>query len=272
VDLADENPTSSRELWLAFLKGLVEEDVPVQLVATIRADDIVRDSDILHLYKRAGFARILIGMETTDPDTLAYINKGSEAPVDRQAIRLLRRHDILSQVAYVTGFREETDSDYLLGLRRLLSYDPDQINAMYATPHRWTRFYRENADRRIVETDPSRWDYRHQVLAARIPPWRVFLWMKLTEAIVQLRPRALWRVLAHRDPQIRKALRWCYEVGCRAWFHEVRSFLFRHRRRPTGRTLVRFWGAPQDLKTDSGASPKAEPLTKSDPIVTSSVL
>ena len=28
--------------------------------------------------------------------------------------------------------------------------------------------------------------------------------------MLQLRPRALRRVLAHRDPALRKALRWCY--------------------------------------------------------------
>jgi len=75
VDLADENPTSSPRLWKAFLEALVAEDVPVRLVATIRATDIVRDADILHLYKKAGFARILLGVETTNPDTLTRLHK-----------------------------------------------------------------------------------------------------------------------------------------------------------------------------------------------------
>ena len=52
------------------------------------------------------------------------------------------------------------------------------------------------------------------------------MWVKLTEVILQLRPRALWRVLFHRDPDIRAALRWCYGVGQRAWFFEVREFHF----------------------------------------------
>ena len=99
----------------------------------------------------------------------------------------------ITQVAYVVGFEEERDFDYLRGLHQLLEYDPDQINAMYVTPHRWTPFYRQCAGRRVVEPDQSRWDYRHLVLATGIPPWRVFLWMKLTEAVLQLRPRALRR-------------------------------------------------------------------------------
>jgi anaerobic magnesium-protoporphyrin IX monomethyl ester cyclase len=251
VDLADENPTSSKRLWTVFLESLIEENLPVQLVTTIRAGDIVRDADILHLYKRAGFSRILMGVETTNADTLAKIRKGTTIATDREAVRLLRQFDILSQIAYVVGFEEETDRDLLHGLRQLLSYDPDQINAMYVTPHRWTPFYRESAGRRVVECEQSRWDYRHQVLATGIPPWRVFLWVKLTEAVLQLRPRALRRVLAHRDPIIRKALRWCYRVGGRAWLFELRSFLSRRRHRTEEVTLAELWGPPQEVEEEA---------------------
>jgi anaerobic magnesium-protoporphyrin IX monomethyl ester cyclase len=246
VDLADENPTSSPRLWQAFLEALIAQHVPVQLVASIRASDIVRDADILHLYKKAGFSRILMGVETTSAQTQARIRKGATIATDREAVQLLRRHDILSQVAHVVGFEQETDRDLLRGLGQLLRYDPDQINAMYVTPHRWTPFYRESAGRRVIEPDQSRWDYRHQVLATGLPPWRVFLWVKLTEAVLQLRPRALWRVLAHRDRGIRKALRWCYGVGRRAWLFEVRDFLVRRHRQPADVTLAEFCGAPQD--------------------------
>jgi anaerobic magnesium-protoporphyrin IX monomethyl ester cyclase len=233
------------------LEALIAENVPVQLITTIRASDIVRDADILHLYKKAGFSRILMGVETTNADTQARIRKGATTATDREAVRLLRQHDILSQVAYVVGFEEETDRDLLHGLRQLLSYDPDQINAMYVTPHRWTPFYRASAGRRVIEVEQSRWDYRHQVLATRISPWRVFLWEKLTEAVLQLRPRALRRVMAHGDPVIRKALRWCYGVGRRAWLFEVRSFFSRQRRRLGTITLAEFWGEPQDADEEA---------------------
>ena len=54
INLADENPTSSRKAWRAFLEALIAENVPVTLIGSTRADDIVRDADILPLYKRAG--------------------------------------------------------------------------------------------------------------------------------------------------------------------------------------------------------------------------
>jgi len=68
---------------------------------------------------------------------------------------------------------------------------------------------------------------------------------------LQLRPRALWRVLAHRDRGLRKALRWCYGVGRRAWFFEVREFLRRRDRRPVDLSLAEFWGAPQDAEEEA---------------------
>ncbi|HEX7970485.1 MAG TPA: magnesium-protoporphyrin IX monomethyl ester anaerobic oxidative cyclase, partial [Stellaceae bacterium] len=246
-NFADENPSAARKPWRAFLEALIAENVEVTLVGSTRADDIVRDADILHLYKKAGFERFLLGMENTDEDTLKLIKKGGTTAADREAIKLLRRHGILSMATWVTGFEEGTDRDFLRGMKQLLSYDPDQIQALYVTPHRWTPYYRLAVDRRVIQTDQRRWDYKHQVLAMRhMAPWRVLLWVKTIEAVAQLRPRALWRVIAHPDPKIRHAMRWYYRMGRRVWFHEIVSFLFREPRVSDGPTVATFWGAPQD--------------------------
>jgi anaerobic magnesium-protoporphyrin IX monomethyl ester cyclase len=221
----------------------------------------VRDADILHLYKQAGFERFLLGMENTDEATLRLIRKGGATATDREAIRLMRRHGILSMATWVVGFEDESDRDLVRGLRQLISYDPDQIQALYLTPHRWTPFFRIAASRRVIQTDQRRWDYKHQVLATRhMAPWRLILWVKVIEAVVQLRPRALWRVLAHRDRKLRHAMRWYTRMGRRVWLHEIWNFLFRDRRLAYGPTLVEFWGAPQDAEEEAmRVRRKAEP-------------
>jgi anaerobic magnesium-protoporphyrin IX monomethyl ester cyclase len=252
INFADENPTVSRKAWRAFLEALIAEKVDLTLVGSTRADDIVRDADILHLYKKAGFERFLLGMENTDEATLRLIRKGGATKTDREAIRLLRQHDILSMATWVVGFEDENERDLIRGLRQLISYDPDQIQALYVTPHRWTPFFRLAADRPVVQTDRRRWDYKHQVLAMRhMSPWRLLVWVKCIEAIVQLRPKALWRVLAHRDPKIRHAMRWYTRMGRRVWPHEIFNFIFRERRLKDGPTLAEFWGAPQDAEEES---------------------
>ncbi|MDB5599647.1 MAG: magnesium-protoporphyrin monomethyl ester anaerobic oxidative cyclase [Xanthobacteraceae bacterium] len=259
INFADENPSASRKAWKAFLEALIAENVNLTLVGSTRADDIVRDADILHLYKKAGCERFLMGMENTDKATLDLIRKGGSTTKDREAIRLLRQHGILSMATWVVGFEEETNRDLWRGLRQLLSYDPDQIQTLYVTPHRWTPFFRIATERRVIQTDQRYWDYKHQVLATRhMAPWRLLLWVKCIEAIVQLRPKALWRVLFHRDPKLRHAMRWYTRMGRRVWPFEIMSFLFRERRLADGPTLAAFWGAPQDAEEEALASKQKE--------------
>jgi anaerobic magnesium-protoporphyrin IX monomethyl ester cyclase len=247
-NFADENPTVSKKAWKAFLEALIAEEVDVILVGSTRADDIVRDADILHLYKRAGWQRFLLGLETTDEATIDLIRKGCATSTDREAIRLMREHGILSMATWVVGFEEETDRDLWRGLRQLLSYDPDQIQLLYVTPHRWTPFFRIAANRRVIQIDQRRWDYKHQVLATRhLPPWRILLWVKFIEAVLQGRPKALRRTFLHPDPGLRHAMLWYSQMGRRVWPYEVANFFFRRRTR-SGPTLSAFWGAPQQTE------------------------
>lgn len=241
INFADENPTASRPAWEAFLEALIAENVPLILIGTTRAGDIVRDAEVLHLYKRAGVARLLLGLESTDEATLQAIHKGSSKAIDREAIRLLRQHGIISMAAWVAGFVQEKDRDYWRTLRQLLAYDPDQIQALFATPHSWTPFAVQEANHRVIQTDLSRWDYKHQVLESRhVPAWRVLLWVKFIEAICQLRPRSLFRLLAHRDPLFRAGMRWYSNIGRRVWLFEIWQWLFHDCRARYGPPLREF--------------------------------
>lgn len=252
INLADENPTSSPKAWRAFLEAMIAEDVPVLIVGSTRADDIVRDADFLHLYRKAGVIRWLLGMENTDERTLSLIRKGGSTTCDREAIRLLRRHGILSMATWVAGFEEERFADLWRGFRQLLAYDPDQIQALYVTPHRWTPFFRIARERTVIQRDTRKWDYKHQVLHMRyLEPWMLFFAVKAIEVAVQARPKALMRVLFHRDPEQRHSMRWYTKMGRRVWFREVWQFLFEDRRHREGPSLEAFWGAPQDGEEES---------------------
>ncbi len=251
INFADENPTVSRKVWKAFLEALIAENVNLTLVGSTRAGDIVRDANILHLYKKAGWTRFLLGLENTDEATLSSIRKGTTKSIDREAIRLLRKHGIVSMATWVVGFEEETDRDHWRGLRQLLSYDPDQIQMLYVTPHRWTPYYREAASRTVIQADRRRWDYKHHVLATRhMPAWRVLFWVKFTEMVLQCRPKALFRTYLHPDRRLRHAMRWYSQIGRRVWPYEIFKF-FREPLVKDGPALGEFWGAPQDAEEQS---------------------
>ncbi|MCD4512153.1 B12-binding domain-containing radical SAM protein [Brucella pseudogrignonensis] len=243
VDLADENPTSSKRLWREFLEALVDENVLVRLFATIRATDIVRDIDLLPLMKRAGMICVLMGIETTDPVTLAAIRKGSTVREDQQAVASLREHGILSMLGHIVGFEEERMGDYVRAIRQVSLYDPDLLNAMYVTPHRWSDWTAGNAGRIVIQPDRAKWDYRNQLLSSRYLSSRAIFWMvKLMELAVHARPRALRRVLFHRDPALRAHLRWCFRFSFRVWRAEVAEFLRNPPNDQSTLTLAQWFG------------------------------
>jgi anaerobic magnesium-protoporphyrin IX monomethyl ester cyclase len=245
-NLADENPTANRPIWREFCQAIIAENIDITLIGSTRADDIVRDADLLPLYRQAGVERFLLGVETTDSATLDTIRKGSTINRDRAAIRLLRKHGILSLVTWVTDFEAMTDRDFIRAWRQLCWYDPDQIMSLYVTPHRWTDYYQQAANRRVIQLDQTKWDYKHQVLAtAHLPPWRIFLWIKLVEILIQLRPPVLWRTLFHADPAYRHGMGWFMRMGRRVWQQEWWTFFFRDHRVLHGPTLQQFWGTPE---------------------------
>jgi anaerobic magnesium-protoporphyrin IX monomethyl ester cyclase len=247
INLADENPTVNKAIWQELCEAIIAENIDITIIGSTRADDIVRDADILHLYRQAGVERFLMGMENTDEATLKKIKKGGGTQKDREAIRLLRQHGILSLATWVTDFEEITDLDFVRSLKQLLLYDPDQIMTLYVTPHRWTGYYRLASDRQVIQLDQRLWDYKHQVLkTVNMPPWRIFLWVKFIELVLQARPKALWRAYLQPDKASRHGMNWFTRMGRRVLLHEWWNFWFSDRRVTNGPTLEQFWGAPQD--------------------------
>jgi anaerobic magnesium-protoporphyrin IX monomethyl ester cyclase len=225
ITLADENPTTLRAEWTRFLEELAARRLPVHFFATIRATDIVRDADLLPLYRQAGILYVLMGIESTDAEVLRKVNKGSTPRDDLRACRLLKENGIFSVLGHIVGLGEETWATFRRARARLAGYDGDWLNAMYVTPHSWTPFGREVEGRRVVEGDQQKWDYRHQVLAlARLEPWQLFAAVKWLELCFHLSPRRLWGLLT-RDRFRRGQLWWCYLHIGRVWLGEVLEFL-----------------------------------------------
>jgi anaerobic magnesium-protoporphyrin IX monomethyl ester cyclase len=223
--LADENPTTSKSTWKHLLSELSQRNLPIGLCASIRAQDIVRDADILPLYRQAGFLYVLMGVETVTDVTLDKIGKGSSVDDAYQAVRLLRAHHIMSIVDYIFGIEDETPQTLARALRGLLKYDGDFVNALYLTPHAWTPLARELEDTPIIESNLWRWDYRHQVLAvSHLSPSQLFAGVKLVELLYHLHPRRLWRMITAQDQRLRQQLRFTFWHTSGVYWYEIFEF------------------------------------------------
>jgi anaerobic magnesium-protoporphyrin IX monomethyl ester cyclase len=247
VTLADENPTTLRDIWERFLRELASRQLPIKFFATIRAGDIVRDEAILELYREAGLLYVLMGVDTTNAETQQKVRKNSTVAIDARAAQLLRRHGVFAMLAHIVGFEDERVSTYRAAYRALTQYDGDFLNAMYVTPHSWTEFARENASRRVIRSDLRKWDYRHQVLEQKfLQPWEVFLAVKLMEFCFHTRPER-WRAFLNADPFRKRQLLWCLWHTGLVWFAEIIEFLW-STFHPEPKQLGEFFEDPRPTK------------------------
>jgi anaerobic magnesium-protoporphyrin IX monomethyl ester cyclase len=253
VWLADENFAADRAATVEVLRGLVAADLGLSLNVNMTAADVVRDAELLPLYKAAGVDYVVMGIEALDDAVVASVRKNNPLDVSTGAVRALRRAGIISLVNLIYGLEDESVATLAAKLRGLFRLDPDIVNAVYLTPHHWTEAGRATDPRDVIQPDLARWTYRNQVVAApRLSPWLLFGGVKLTEALFHLRPRALLRLFHGGDRRVRRILRSSLAVGARVVAAEVAEFLFATRFVARG-TSGRLPGAGEATASHDGA-------------------
>jgi anaerobic magnesium-protoporphyrin IX monomethyl ester cyclase len=198
----------------------------IPLNVNVTAADIVRDADLLPLYKRAGIDNVVMGVESLDDATVALVRKNNPLDVSRRAVALLREQGIVSLVNIIYGLEEERLTTLARTLRRLLELDADVLNTVYITPHFWTPAGRQVRAEQVTQADQALWTYRNQVVdTPHLRPWQLFLGVKLSEALFHLRPRALLRLLTG-DSRFRRVMGAYLGVGLRVVLAETVEFFW----------------------------------------------
>jgi len=60
---------------------------------------------------------------------------------------------------------------------------------------------------------------------------------------MQMRPKAILRILFGKDRHVRKGMRWYTRMGRRVWMREIVEFVLSERIKKSSLTLRSFWGA-----------------------------
>ena len=142
ITLADENPTTLERAWRSFLEEMSKRQLPIHFFATIRATDIVRDRDLLDLYRRAGILYVLMGIESRPVIWCSGSRSGAVRPPVRTFGRVgcSRRTGFSPLLATSWGLRTRHRPRSGQHCGKLRPYDGDYLNAMYVTLHDWTPF------------------------------------------------------------------------------------------------------------------------------------
>lgn len=140
---SDEYPTQDRDRWEAMLDLLIAEEMGVYLLMETRPEDIVRDSDILWKYRKAGIIHVYIGVEATDQETLDLIKKDVSVQIGIEAIKLIRENGMLSETSFIYGFPHETKASIARTLKLSKIYNPDFAHYLALAPWPYAEMYDE---------------------------------------------------------------------------------------------------------------------------------
>ncbi len=141
--ITDEHPTRDRERWEALLDTVIDKNIPVYLLMETRAQDIIRDREILWKYRKAGIIYISTGIETADQSTLDTLKKSQVVEETKQVFDILREQEIVSEASFMVGFPGETSDSIKKTMQLAQHYNPDIANFFTFTPWPYSDGYND---------------------------------------------------------------------------------------------------------------------------------
>ncbi|MEO1458841.1 MAG: magnesium-protoporphyrin IX monomethyl ester anaerobic oxidative cyclase [Pseudomonadota bacterium] len=147
--LADEEPTINRKKFTAFCEALIARGLPdkVKWGINTRVTDIMRDKDLLGLWRRAGLVHVSLGTEAAAQMKLDRFNKETKVANNREAIRLLREADIFTEAQFIVGLDNETEETLEETYRFAREWNPDLANWSMYTPWPFSPLFQELGDK-----------------------------------------------------------------------------------------------------------------------------
>jgi len=147
--LADEEPTINRKKFIQFCEELIARGLPDRIKWGIntRVTDILRDEELLPLYRKAGLVHVSLGTEAAAQLKLDRFNKETKVEDNRRAIELLRAADIFTEAQFIVGLENETAETLEETYQMARDWDPDLANWSMYTPWPFTPLYQELGDK-----------------------------------------------------------------------------------------------------------------------------
>jgi anaerobic magnesium-protoporphyrin IX monomethyl ester cyclase len=146
--LADEEPTINRKKFVQFCEELIARGLPdkVKWGINTRVTDIMRDRELLPLYRKAGLVHVSLGTEAAAQLKLDRFNKETRVAENKEAIRLLRDADIFVEAQFIVGLDNETEETLEETFRMAWEWQPDLANWSMYTPWPFSPLFQEIRD------------------------------------------------------------------------------------------------------------------------------
>jgi len=164
--IADEYPTYSRPRWQRIIDLLIRKELGVHILLETCVQDILRDSDILDRYRRAGILFIYVGVEATSDKRLQQFKKETGFEDSRRALKLIQDAGMIVESSLILGTPNETSESIKETLELAHEYNADFMHFLLLAPWPYADMY-QSLESFIEVTDYSKYNLVEPVIKPR---------------------------------------------------------------------------------------------------------
>jgi radical SAM superfamily enzyme YgiQ (UPF0313 family) len=132
-----------------------------------RSDTIVKNPDLIKIWKDIGLERVFVGLEFFRDEDLKYINKGSTVENNKEAVKILNANGIEIYASFIVrpDFNEEDFKEFKEYCRGM---EFSFLSFAVLTPLPGTDLY-EEVKGNLITTDYDLFDFIHTQLPTKLP-------------------------------------------------------------------------------------------------------
>jgi anaerobic magnesium-protoporphyrin IX monomethyl ester cyclase len=186
----------------AICEGILQRGIDVDWYYQGRADLVVQHKELLPLMRRAGNRMVQLGIEASNDEQRAALNKQLRTETAEEAVRLLRQNDIVCQGMLICGLPGDTPRTFEEKVRMVNRLGVDFPVFLVYTLFPGALDYQQALDEGALEPPLN---YAHHDMAhvlippAEMPAQQVYNYLRWAWMTVYLNPVRLVRNLTSRN-------------------------------------------------------------------------
>ena len=167
----DDDFNSDRQKMVDLVEALEEKKLDISWFCLSRAQNLIRDADLVPRLRKVGLYQVLIGIDGGTDEEIAEAHKGNmKVGVKelKELIQFLRKNDISTISTYLNGFWEDDEAKVRQRAKAVDEIDPDIVMIQVLNPIPGSPIYKKAVKENVIEVDNlSLYDLEHSVMPTK---------------------------------------------------------------------------------------------------------
>jgi anaerobic magnesium-protoporphyrin IX monomethyl ester cyclase len=167
----DDDFNSDRQKMVDLVEALEEKKVDMSWFCLGRAQNFIRDADLIPRLRKVGMYQVLIGIDGGTDEEIAEARKGPmKVGVKelKELIQFLRKNDISTISTYLNGFWDDDEAKVRQRAKAVDEIDPDIVMIQVLNPIPGSPIYKKAVKENLIEIENlSLYDLEHCVMPTK---------------------------------------------------------------------------------------------------------